>query len=136
MYCHSRFLRPDAIPEVTFSCPAKEGAVLYLPIQATAANTVASVDLGKWLIRHIDRWFAWARRRGLRVDRMEDIILVTGTHRARSSTNAAFPGGQGGAHTSFGAKVDHCGADVTINWQFSHERNRGVVLYCGPGGKV
>jgi hypothetical protein len=97
---------------------------------------VASADFGKWIIRNIDRWFAWARQLGLGVDRMEDIVLVTGTHCTRSFTNAAFPGGEDDAQASFGAEVDHSDDVVSINWQFSHEQNRGVVLNYGPEGKV
>ena len=67
---------------------------------------------------------------------MEDIILVTGTHRTRSWANVAFPGGQEGAQASFGAKAGHRGDVVAINWQFSHERSRGAVLNCGPDGEV
>ena len=103
---------------------------------AKVENTVASADFAKWMIRHIDRWFAWARQLGLGVDRMEDIVLVTGAHCTRSCTNVAFPGCQNGAQVSFGAKVDCSGDTVTINWQYSHERNRGVVLNYGPEGKV
>jgi hypothetical protein len=127
---------PDEIPKVTFYCPKKEGAVLCLPVPAKAENTVASADFGKWIISHIDRWFAWAKQRGLGVDRMEDIILVTGTHCTRSCTNVAFPGGQDDAQVSFGAKVDRSGDGVAITWQFSHEQNRGVVLNDGPEGEV
>ena len=67
---------------------------------------------------------------------MEDIILVTGTHCTRSCTYVAFPGGQDDAQVSFGAKVDQSGNTVAINWKFSHERNRGVVLNHGPDGEV
>jgi hypothetical protein len=114
----------------------KEGAVLCLPIQAKGEDTVTSVEFGKWIIRHIGCWFTWARQLGLGVSVMEDIILVTGIHRTRSWTNFAFPGGQKDAQASFGAKVDHDGDIVTLNWQFSHERNRGVVLNYGPDGQV
>jgi hypothetical protein len=115
----------------------KEGAVLCLPIKAKGENTVASADFGKWIIKHIDRWFAWARQRGLGIGRMEDIILVTGIHRARSWTNVAFPGGQERAQISLGAKVDHRDdGGVAINWRFSHEHNLGAVLNCGPDGEV
>jgi hypothetical protein len=113
-----------------------QGAVLCLPIHARGKDTVASADFGKWIIRHVDRWFAWARQLGLGINRMEDIILVTGAHRTRSWTNVAFPGGQKDAQASFGAKVDHRGDIVALNWRFSHERNRGVVLNCGPDGEV
>ena len=136
MYCHSHSLRPDEIPKATFSCPMKEGAVLCLPVQAKGENTVAMADFGKWIIKHIDCWFAWVGQLGLGINRIEDIILVTGYHRTRSWTNIAFPGGQDDAQATVGAKVDHSGDIVTINWQFSHERNRGAVLNCGPDGEV
>ena len=114
----------------------KEGAVLCLPLPAKGEDTVASEDFGKWIIKHISRWFAWARQLGLGVNWMEDIILVTGTHRTRSWTNVAFPGGQVDARASFGAKVDHRGDIITLSWQLSHEHNRGVVLNYGPDGEV
>jgi len=134
--CHSYFLRPDSPAEVVFSCRRKQGAVLSLPIQARCENTVALGDFGKWMIKHIDGWFAWVRQLGVGIDRMEDIILVTGTHRARSWTNVAFPGGQVDAQVSFGANVSTRGDIVVINWKFSHECNRGAVLNCGPDGEV
>ena len=91
MYCQSHFLRPDEIPKATFSCPMKEGAVLCLPVQAKGENTVAMADFGKWIIKHIDCWFAWVGQLGLGINRIEDIILVTGYHRTRPWTNIAFP---------------------------------------------
>ncbi|KAN0126288.1 hypothetical protein V8E53_015211, partial [Lactarius tabidus] len=127
---------PKKEGEVTFSCPRNQGAVLCLPIEAKREDTVANARFGKWMIRHIDQWFAWARQLELGVDRMEHIVLVTGTHRTRSCTNVAFPGGQDDAQASFGAKVDHSGDSVAINWQFSRVRNRGAVLNCGPSGEV
>ncbi|KAI9439513.1 hypothetical protein H4582DRAFT_1941254 [Lactarius indigo] len=136
MYCHSHCLRPKEKGEVSFSCPNHQGAVLCLPMQAKGEDTVASADFGKWIIEHIDRWFVWARLLGLGIDRMEDIVLVTGTHCTRSWANVAFPGWQEDAQASFRAKVDHNGDTVTLNWQSSHERNRGVVLNYGPNGEV
>jgi len=111
------------------------GAALCLPIRAQGKDTVASADFGKWIIKHIDSWFAWARRLGLGIKWMEDIVLVTGTHRTRSCTNVAFPGGQDDAQASFRVMVHHRGDTVTLNWQFSQERNRGAVLNCGPDGE-
>jgi hypothetical protein len=67
---------------------------------------------------------------------MEDIVLVTGTHRTRSWTNVAFPGGPEDGQISFGANVASRGDSVAINWTFSHERNRGAVLNRGPNGEV
>jgi hypothetical protein len=52
------------------------------------------------MIAHIDLWFAWIRQKGLKADRMEDIILVTGTDVTRSWANVAFLGGQADARVS------------------------------------
>ncbi|KAI9454396.1 hypothetical protein BJY52DRAFT_729526 [Lactarius psammicola] len=122
--------------EVSFSCPMNQGAVLCLPIPAKREDTIASIKFGKWMIAHIGCWFAWARQLELGVDRMEDIILVTGTHRTRSCTNVAFLGGQRDSQVSFRVKVDLRDDVVTINWQSPLECNRGAVLNCGPVGEV
>ena len=109
---------------------------MSLPILAKREDTVVLGDFGKWITKHIDCWFAWTRRLGLGIDRMEDIILVTGIHRTRSWINVAFPEGQADARVSFGVEVAACDDGVTINTQFSRERNRGAVLNWGPNGKV
>ncbi|KAF8258109.1 hypothetical protein EI94DRAFT_1192483 [Lactarius quietus] len=126
---------PDSPPEVVFSCRRKPGAVLSLPAQARCEDTVALGDFGKWMIEHIDRWFAWVRKLGVGISEMEDIVLVTGTHRARSWTNVAFPGDQEDAQVSFGVNVATRGDIVAVNWKFSHEDTRGAVLNCGPNGE-
>ena len=89
------------------------------------------------MIKHIDCWFPWVRGLGVGIERMEDIVLVTGTHLTRSWTNVAFPGGQVDGLVSFGANVTTTHDDiVTVNWKFSHEYTRGAVLNYGPNGKV
>ncbi|KAH9025504.1 hypothetical protein EDB85DRAFT_215347 [Lactarius pseudohatsudake] len=128
---------PKQEGEVSFLCRMNQGAVLCLPIKAKKEDTVAIKKFGKCMIKHIDTWFAWAQQLELGVDRMEDIILVTGTHRTRSYTNVAFPGGWEDAQASFRAnlKVDHSDG-ISINWQLSHEHIRGAHLNPGPDGKV
>lgn len=131
------FLRPESSTEISFSCKRKPGAVLSLPLPASREDTVLLGDFGKWITKHIDRWFAWTRRLGLGIDRMEDIILVTGIHRTRTWINVAFPEGPDYARASFEVEVDACDDSVTINRQFSRERtNQGAVLNWGPDGKV
>jgi len=84
------------------------------------------------MIKHIDLWFAWIRRKGLEIDRMEDIVLVTGNDRTKSRANVAFLGGQADARVSFGVEVGHS----RINWQFSPERKTGAMWNWGPNGEV
>ena len=134
MSCHSYSLtgRPRDPGEVSFSCRRNQGAVLSIPIQAKSENTVVRKDFGKWMIDHIDQWFAWVQHKGLEIDRMEDLVLVTGTDRARSWANVAFLGGQADARVSFGVEVAHS----RINWNFSPERKTGAVWNWGPSGEV
>ena len=109
--------------------------MLSLPVRTRRENTLAQGDFGEWMLKHIDRWFAFARRLGLGIEQMEEIILVTGCDRTRSWTNVAFLGSQLDAHVSFGVNaVD--GLNNSINFQFSPEHVRGAVINKGPEGTV
>lgn len=111
--------------------------MLFLPVQAQRQDTVARGDFGRWIIKHIDRWFAFTRRLGLGIGQMEDIILVTGYHRTSSWANVAFLESQQDSQVSFEVDVAGVdGPDTSINWKFSPERIRGAVLNWGPDGKV
>lgn len=106
--------------------------MLSIPVQAQRQNTLAREEFGKWMVKHIDRWFAFAQRLGLGIEQIEEIVFVTGCDHTRSWTNIAFLEGQGDAQASFG--VDVLNAD--IRWQFSPERIHGALLNQGPEGKV
>ena len=88
------------------------------------------------MTKNIDSWLAWVRGLRVGIDRMEDIVLVTGTHHTRSWTNVAFPGSHVHGLVSFGSNVTTLGEVVTIKWKFSHEYTRGAVMHSGPFGKV
>ena len=88
----------------------------------------------RWIVKHIDSWFVFARKLGLGIERMEEIILVTGCDRTRSWTNVAFLGNRVDARASFGVKVE--GPGTSINFQFSPENARGAVFRHGPEGTV
>lgn len=117
-------------------CPRRRtGAVLSLPVRARRENTLAQGDCGEWMLKHIDRLFAFARRLGLGIEQIEDIILVTGCDRTRSWTNVAFLGSQLDARVSF--RVDAVDSlNPSINFQFSPEHVRGAVISQGPEGTV
>jgi hypothetical protein len=84
------------------------------------------------MIQHIDSWFAFAQDRGHDIDRMEEIILVTGCHHTRSWANVIFLENQAPAQASFGVKVAH----DTINWKFSLGEAHGAVCGWGPEGRL
>ena len=96
-------------------------------------DTIAKGDFARCITRHIDIWFAFARGLGLGIDRMEDIILVTGRHLARSWTNVVFPESQRVEQVSFGVRV---AGVYDVEWQFSREDLRGVAINRGPSGQV
>ena len=107
---------------------------MSLPVVARSENTLAQGDFGQWIVKHIRTWFAFARKLGLGIEQMEEIILVTGCDRTRSWTNVAFLGGQADAQVSFGVRVE--GPDSSINFQFSPENARGGMLHHEPEGAV
>jgi hypothetical protein len=85
-------------------------------------------------VKHIGTWFAFARKLGLGIEQMEDVVLVTGCDRTRSWSNITFLGGQVDAQVTFGVKVE--GPDTSINFQLSPELVRGAVISQGPEGTV
>ena len=128
----------DDFRRVSFTHPRRRGgAVLHLPVRARRLDTLTQSDFSEWIVKNIDRCFAFARRLGLGVENMEEIILVTGCDRTRSWTNVAFLGGPVDAQASFGVKVVH-GRDTSVDIQFSprHEHVEGALLNQGPEGKV
>jgi hypothetical protein len=108
--------------------------VLSLPATAWREDTLARGDFGRWIVKHIDSWIAFARKLGRGVEEMEEIILVTGCDRARSWTNVAFSGNPVDSQVSFGVKVE--GDDTRISFQFSPEKTQGAVMRHGPEGTV
>lgn len=124
-------IRPEDDVQVTFSCTGRQGALLSLPFPAQREDTAALRDFGKCIVKNIDAWFAYAEDLGLGIDRMEDIILVTGCHRARSWVIATFSESQAGAQVSFGAEVVG-NSGVDLEWRDA----RGGDLKLGPTGRV
>jgi hypothetical protein len=104
-------------------------------VKARREDTLARGDFGVWMVKHIDRWFAFARELGLGIEQMEEIILVTGCDRTRSWTNVAFFGNEHDAQATFGVKVVH-GPANSIEWQSSPEHVQGAILHRGPDGTV
>jgi hypothetical protein len=103
-------------------------------VAAQREDTVVLGLFRKWIIKHIDSWYAYAQELDLGIT-IEDIILVTGCHRTTSWTNIAFNEVQAGAQLSLQVNVaDALGAN--INWGISNVRIQGAVHNQGPSGKV
>ena len=104
-------------------------------MKARREDTLAKGDFGAWIVKHIDRWFTFARGLGLGIKQMEEIILVTGCDRTRSWTNVTFFENEPNSQATFGVKVVHSPA-ISIEWHSSPEHVQGAVLNQGPDGTV
>lgn len=109
--------------------------MLSLPVDAQRLDTLARSDFSQWIVKNIDHCFDFARRLGLGVENMEEIILVTGCDRTMSWTNVAFLEAPVVSKASFKVKVVHS-LDGNISIQFSRGHVEGALLNQGPVGKV
>ena len=123
-------LSPDDFREISIeNSGRRRGAVLSLPVNARREDTLAQSAFGEWIVKHIDNLFAFSRELQLGIERMDEIILVTGCDCARSWTNVAFLGGQVNAKGSYGVRT-------VEGIQFSSGHVPGGVLSHGPQGTV
>src|SRR6266850_5344580 len=130
------FLSPDDFSRVSFSCKRKRvGAALFLPVESHCQDTLARADFAKWIVKHIDTWFAFTKKLGLGIEQMEEIILVTGRDRTKSWVNVAFLGCEAEAQVSFAFRVVK-GPGDSIEWQVSPGKIGEAVLAQGPSGQV
>jgi hypothetical protein len=104
-------------------------------VRAQRQDTLSRGDFAKWIVKHIDSWFAFAQRLGFGIEQMEEIVLVTGCDRTKSWTNVAFLGCQAEAQVSFAFRVAE-GPGDSIEWQVSPGQIGGAVLAQGPSGQV
>ncbi|KAI9512555.1 hypothetical protein F5148DRAFT_852942 [Russula earlei] len=126
-----RFVQdPDAAARLYFSCSNRRGALLSLPVPAQRQDTAVRREFTKFIIKHIDEWFAFAQGLGFGIHRREDIILVTGRDLTRSWANIAFQ--ERDQKMSFGVQASR-GSDV--QWQFTPEGAGGVAFNLGPSGQ-
>ena len=124
-------MRPDDSTQLTFSCIGRQGALLYLPFPTDREDTDTKRDFEKWILENIYDCMRFAEDRGLGVNSIEDIILVTGRHLARSWVRAVYSDSRGGAEFSFVARAS--GSSI---FRFEQRNVRGAHLDFGPSGEV
>ena len=124
-------VRPDDEAPLTFSCSRKKGALLYIPLLSERHDTVARGNFGEWMLENIDACFKVAEDLGYGVDRMEDIILVTGCHLAKSWVSAVFSDSREASEVSFGVRVS---GNSGVHFDERNANGRGLKF--GPSGEV
>lgn len=113
-----------------FSCYKKHGALLMLPYDGLHEDVIRTKAFEEYIRDHVDSWFALARR-SMGVDRIEDLILVTGCTLVTSWGAAAFI--DKGSDAEFSLKLRFpVGGGVSFDW---HVLRQNVVYrdsYQGP----
>jgi hypothetical protein len=66
------------------------GALLSLPNGGHREDVIRTKVFEDYIRDHVDRWFNWAQNSKLGVERMEDLILVSGRTLVTSWAAAAF----------------------------------------------
>lgn len=99
-YCSSSVFRGEyanntlaASPEPTGRVTYRSrglGALLSLPRGGCHENAITTGVFQKYIRNNAINWFSWAQRHGLGVQRMEDLILVSGCTLVTSWAAAAF----------------------------------------------
>ncbi|EKM51448.1 uncharacterized protein PHACADRAFT_102964 [Phanerochaete carnosa HHB-10118-sp] len=64
--------------DASYTCRATQGAVLILKSEAHAEKILRNRLLKKYIVRHCDRWYAYARNEIYQDIKQEDIVVVSG----------------------------------------------------------
>ena len=113
-----------------YECQAQShGALLSLPHGGHSEDVIRTKVFEDYIRDNVDSWFRWSRRKGFPVERMDDLILVTGRTLVTSWAAAVFDN-----QTSTAGSVS---AEISLNIeksnrggaQFVWRNNRGNVDY-------
>ena len=77
--------------DVTYQCQGR-GALLSIPRDGRREDVIRPKMFEDYIRDNIDSWFEWSKKIGLRVESMEDLILVTGCTLVPSWASATFLG--------------------------------------------
>jgi len=86
-----RSIFPCSFPPTKYLCRRSKGALLTLPNDGLRRDVIRTKVFEDHIRDNVDNWFAFAQRSRLDVERMEDLILVSGCTLVTSWGAAAFP---------------------------------------------
>lgn len=111
-----------------YECQAQtHGALLSLPHGGHSEDVIRTKVFEDYIRDNVDSWFRWSRRRGFPVERMEDLILVTGCTLATSWAAAVFDNKMSAASSD--------AATISLDIQRSN-RGRAQFFWRNDRGKV
>src|SRR6266849_3549892 len=99
-----------------YECQAQtHGALLSLPHGSHSENVIRTKLFEDYIRDNADSWFRWSKRGGFPVERMDDLILVTGRTLVTSWAAAVFDNN----------KMSMTGSDVATISLDIQKSNRG-----------
>ena len=115
---------PRSLNYSVYSSRRRHGALLTLPFDGLDEDLIRTKVFEDYIRDHVDSWFAFARRYNYDVERMEDLILVTGCTLVTSWGVAAFVDNTADAEISLRTQ-DRGSGRATFDWHV----NRPTVAY-------
>ncbi len=120
----SRLKHNHSAEGVTYKCRSR-GALLSLPTGATTKNIFRKKAFEDYVRDHVVSWFTWTQDNRLGVERIEELILVSGCTLATSWAVAAFMDNTMEAEISLASRTLSANAGASFAWNNA----RGPVLY-------
>jgi hypothetical protein len=131
-FAHLLANRP-AVPvtgEVAVSLSRQQGALLAFFDEALHENMFMKAKYKRLFIECHEYWLAYAKQADLDLC-MEDLILVTGTSRARSWANAVFDDAQANGNVTLKVNLQNLGG-INMTCGLRWENTHGVQCNWGP----
>ena len=101
---------------ITYKCSG-HGALLSIPHDGHNEDIIRTKVFEDYIRNNVASWFDWSQKNGLDVERMEDLVLVTGCTLVTSWGAAAFQGrsGPGAAEVSLIERPHQNGISLEFN---------------------
>ena len=112
-----------------YECQAQShGALLSLPHGGHSEDVIRTKVFEDYIRDNVGSWFRWSKGKGFPVERMEDLIFVTGCTLATSWAAAVFDNSQMSADSN---------APPTISLEVEKfDRGGAQFFWCNDRGKV
>ena len=99
---------------ITYKCSGR-GALLSIPHDGNRKDVIRTKVFEDYIRNNVSSWFDWSQKNGLEVERMEDLVLVTGCTLVTSWAAAAFLGRSGAAEVSLIETPHQNGTSLEFN---------------------
>ena len=104
-----------------YQCRAgKRGALLSLPYGGHREDVMRTKVFEDYIEDNVDQWFSWSKKKRLHVERMEDLILITGYTLATSWAAAVFDNYTTPVDTSIALRAEMFAHGAQFFWSNIH----------------